>query len=70
VKENTMDNERTVAAELHRLAEAETHDPIDTAQLLARGRRGLRRRRSGPSRRTAWRSVPASVSIRTGTRSR
>ncbi|NIK56192.1 hypothetical protein [Kribbella shirazensis] len=40
-----MDDVRTVAEELHRLAEAEQQDPIDTAQLLARGRRGLRRRR-------------------------
>ncbi|WP_350280672.1 hypothetical protein [Kribbella sp. HUAS MG21] len=40
-----MDNERTVAAELHRLAENEAHEPIDALQLVARGRRGLRRRR-------------------------
>jgi hypothetical protein len=45
VKENEMEDVRTVATELHRLAEAEPQEPFDTAQLLTRGRRGLRRRR-------------------------
>ena len=40
-----MDDVREVGAELHRLADAEQLQPLDTAQLLDRGRRGRRRRR-------------------------
>jgi hypothetical protein len=39
-----MEDVREVSAELHRLAEAEPLDPFDTGALLARGRRGRRRR--------------------------
>jgi hypothetical protein len=40
-----MNDVREVGAELHRLADAEQLQPLDTAQLLDRGRRGRRRRR-------------------------
>lgn len=40
-----MDDVRTVAGELHLLAEDEALEPFDTAALVARGRRGRRRRR-------------------------
>jgi hypothetical protein len=45
VKENEMEDVREVGAELHRLAESEPLDPFDTGALLARGRRGRRRRK-------------------------
>jgi hypothetical protein len=45
VKENEMEDVREVGEELHRLAEAEPLDPFDTAALLARGRKGRRRRK-------------------------
>jgi len=45
VKENEMDDTREVSAELHRLADTEHLDHFDTATVLTRGRRGLRRRR-------------------------
>ena len=40
-----MDDVRTVAGELHRLAENEPLGAFDTAELLERGRRGRRRRK-------------------------
>ena len=40
-----MEDTREVSAELHRLADAEPLDHIDTGAVLTRGRRGLRRRR-------------------------
>ncbi|GAA1551373.1 hypothetical protein GCM10009804_05160 [Kribbella hippodromi] len=39
-----MEDTREVSAELHRLAESEPLQPVDSAQALARGRRGRRRR--------------------------
>jgi hypothetical protein len=45
VKENDMEDTRDVSAELRRLADAEPLDQFDTATVLTRGRRGLRRRR-------------------------
>jgi hypothetical protein len=45
VKENEMEDVREVSAELHRLAESEAMDPLDTARVLERGRRGRRRRK-------------------------
>ncbi|MDX2970910.1 hypothetical protein [Kribbella solani] len=40
-----MDDTREVSAELHRLADGEPLEPFDTAQLVAKGRRGRRRRK-------------------------
>jgi hypothetical protein len=40
-----MEDVREVSEELHRLAESEPAAPLDTDQLLQRGRRGVRRRR-------------------------
>ncbi len=40
-----MEDVHEIGAELHRLAEAETQDPFDPAELLQRGRRQKRRRR-------------------------
>lgn len=40
-----MEDTREVSAELRRLADAEPLDQFDTARVLTRGRRGLRRRR-------------------------
>ncbi|MEV8377764.1 hypothetical protein AB0P21_33805 [Kribbella sp. NPDC056861] len=40
-----MEDTRTVSAELHRLTDAEPLDHFDTATVLTRGHRGLRRRR-------------------------
>jgi hypothetical protein len=45
VKENEMEDVREVSAELHRLAESEAMDPLDTTRVLERGRRGRRRRK-------------------------
>jgi hypothetical protein len=45
VKENEMEDVREVSAELHRLAESEPMDPLDTSRVLERGRRGRRRRK-------------------------
>lgn len=39
-----MEHENEVSAELHRLADTEHFDPLDTDRLLTRGRRGRRRR--------------------------
>jgi hypothetical protein len=44
VKENEMEHDNEVSAELHRLATNEHFDPLDTTQLLTRGHRGRRRR--------------------------
>lgn len=40
-----MEDVREISAELHRLADSAPSDPLDTTQLLARGRSGRRRRR-------------------------
>jgi hypothetical protein len=45
VKENEMDDVREISAELHRLADSETMQPLDTTELLTRGRRTRRRRK-------------------------
>jgi hypothetical protein len=45
VKEDEMEDVREISAELHRLAESETMDPLDTTELLTRGRRTRRRRK-------------------------
>ncbi|MEV6269816.1 hypothetical protein AB0L64_21795 [Kribbella sp. NPDC051936] len=40
-----MEDVREISAELHRLAESETMQPLDTTELLARGRRTRRHRK-------------------------
>ncbi|TCC11074.1 hypothetical protein [Kribbella soli] len=40
-----MEDVQEVSAELHRLAESEGMDPLDTTRVLERGRRGRRRRK-------------------------
>jgi hypothetical protein len=45
VKENEMEDVHEVSAELRRLAESEAMGPLDTTQVLQRGRRGRRRRK-------------------------
>jgi hypothetical protein len=45
VKENEMEDVREISAELRRLAESETMPPLDTTELLTRGRRTRRRRK-------------------------
>ncbi|TDW88197.1 hypothetical protein EV137_6291 [Kribbella pratensis] len=40
-----MEDVQEVSAELHRLAESEAMDPLDTTRMLERGRRGRRRRK-------------------------
>jgi hypothetical protein len=44
VKENDMEDLRDVSAELRRIADNEQFDPLQSDQLLDRGRRGRRRR--------------------------